>query len=67
MEWSITAGGFAWFALLVILFVKVFPIMAVYEMVEEREELAAKLEVDMAEVEAEREAAAGKLETEAGQ
>lgn len=67
VEWSITAGGFAWFALLVILFVKVFPIMAVYEMVEEREELAAKLEVDMAGVEAEREAAAGKLETEAGQ
>lgn len=39
IEWSITAGGFAFFALLVTLFVKVFPIMAVYEMVEEREEL----------------------------
>jgi molybdopterin-containing oxidoreductase family membrane subunit len=38
IEWSITAGGFAFFALLVTLFVKIFPIMAVYEMVEEREE-----------------------------
>jgi molybdopterin-containing oxidoreductase family membrane subunit len=38
VEWSITAGGFAFFALLVTVFVKVFPIMAVYEMVEEREE-----------------------------
>jgi molybdopterin-containing oxidoreductase family membrane subunit len=36
VEWSITAGGFALFALLVTLFVKVFPIMAVYEMREER-------------------------------
>ncbi len=54
VEWSITAGGFAFFALLVTLFVKVFPIMAVYEMVEEREETAAKLEVDMAEHEADR-------------
>jgi molybdopterin-containing oxidoreductase family membrane subunit len=41
IEWSITAGGFAFFALLVTLFVKVFPIMAVYEMVEEREELTS--------------------------
>ena len=40
VEWSITAGGFAFFALLVTVFVKVFPIMAVYEMVEEREEQA---------------------------
>jgi molybdopterin-containing oxidoreductase family membrane subunit len=54
VEWSITAGGFAFFALLVTLFVKVFPIMAVYEMVEEREEVAAKLEEDMAEHEADR-------------
>ncbi|MDH3471293.1 MAG: polysulfide reductase NrfD [Acidimicrobiia bacterium] len=37
VEWSITAGGFAFFALLVTLFVKIFPIMAVYEIVEERE------------------------------
>jgi molybdopterin-containing oxidoreductase family membrane subunit len=36
VEWSITAGGFALFALLIALFVKVFPIMAVWEMVEER-------------------------------
>jgi hypothetical protein len=42
VEWSITAGGFAFFALLVTVFVKVFPIMAVYEMVEEREELASE-------------------------
>lgn len=41
VEWSITAGGFAFFALLVTVFVKIFPIMAVYEMVEEREERAA--------------------------
>jgi molybdopterin-containing oxidoreductase family membrane subunit len=54
VEWSITAGGFAFFALLVTLFVKVFPIMAVYEMVEEREEIAAKLTEDMAEHEADR-------------
>jgi molybdopterin-containing oxidoreductase family membrane subunit len=37
VEWSITAGGFAFFALLIALFVKFFPIMAVWEMVEERE------------------------------
>ena len=36
VEWSITLGGFAFFALLVTLFVKIFPIMAVDEMVEER-------------------------------
>ncbi len=41
VEWSITAGGFAFFALLVTLFVKVFPIMAVYEMVEEQDVRAA--------------------------
>jgi molybdopterin-containing oxidoreductase family membrane subunit len=37
VEWSITAGGFAFFALLITLFVKVFPIMAVWEMTEESE------------------------------
>jgi molybdopterin-containing oxidoreductase family membrane subunit len=42
IEWSITAGGFAFFALLVTLFVKIFPIMAVFEMVEEREGQAAE-------------------------
>ncbi|MDH3605871.1 MAG: hypothetical protein OER12_02630, partial [Acidimicrobiia bacterium] len=42
VEWSITAGGFAFFALLVTVFVKVFPIMAVFEMVEERDEQAAE-------------------------
>ena len=49
VEWSITAGGFAFFALLVTVFVKIFPIMAVFEMVEERQELAAqRLAVDPA-------------------
>jgi molybdopterin-containing oxidoreductase family membrane subunit len=38
VEWSITLGGFAFFALLVTVFVRLFPIMAVYEMVEERRE-----------------------------
>jgi molybdopterin-containing oxidoreductase family membrane subunit len=42
VEWSITAGGFALFALLVTLFVKVFPIMAVYEMREERAALVGE-------------------------
>ncbi len=42
VEWSITAGGFAFFALLVTVFVKIFPIMAVFEMVEEQEEQAAE-------------------------
>jgi molybdopterin-containing oxidoreductase family membrane subunit len=37
VEWSITAGGFAFFALLITLFVKAFPIMAVWEMTEERQ------------------------------
>jgi molybdopterin-containing oxidoreductase family membrane subunit len=50
VEWSITLGGFAFFALLVTLFVKVFPIMAVYEMVEEREERAAAVEAAAAEL-----------------
>ncbi len=53
VEWSITAGGFAFFALLITVFVKVFPIMAVWEMTEEREleleELAAHRE-EMVEV-----------------
>lgn len=39
VEWSITAGGFALFALLITVFVKFFPIMAVWEMVEERKAL----------------------------
>jgi len=46
VEWSIAAGGFAFFALLVTLFVKVFPIMAVYEMKEEREALARPRELE---------------------
>jgi molybdopterin-containing oxidoreductase family membrane subunit len=41
VEWSITAGGFALFALMITLFVKFFPIMAVWEMTEERSETLA--------------------------
>ncbi len=37
VEWSILASGVAGFALLIALFVKVFPIMAVWEIAEERE------------------------------
>ncbi len=37
IEWSIFAAGVAFFVLLIAVFVKVFPIMAVWEMVEERE------------------------------
>lgn len=37
VEWSIFAAGVAFFVLLIALFVKVFPIMAVWEVVEERE------------------------------
>jgi molybdopterin-containing oxidoreductase family membrane subunit len=34
VEWSIMAAGFAWFTLLIALFVKVFPILAVWEIAE---------------------------------
>ena len=44
VEWSITAGGFALFALLITVFVKFFPIMAVWEMVEERKAMTAVLD-----------------------
>ncbi|MFV2069216.1 MAG: NrfD/PsrC family molybdoenzyme membrane anchor subunit, partial [Pirellulales bacterium] len=37
VEWSILAGGFALFGLLITLFVKVFPIISVWEVVEEHE------------------------------
>ncbi len=37
VEWSVMAGGFALFALLITLFVKVFPILSVWEVVEEHE------------------------------
>ncbi len=37
IEWSIFAAGVAFFVLLIAVFVKVFPIMAVWEVVEERE------------------------------
>ena len=48
VEWSITAGGFAFFALLIAVFVKFFPILAVWEMVEEREEIEAEHEASVA-------------------
>ncbi len=37
VEWSIFAAGVALFVLLIAVFVKLFPIMAVWEVVEERE------------------------------
>ncbi|MDH3190468.1 MAG: polysulfide reductase NrfD, partial [Acidimicrobiia bacterium] len=39
VEWSIFAAGISLFVLLIAVFVKVFPIMAVWEIVEERERL----------------------------
>ena len=38
VEWSIFAGGLAFFTLAITIAVKVFPMLAVWEMVEEREE-----------------------------
>jgi len=38
IEWSIAASGFAFFALLISIAVKVFPMLAVWEMVEEHEQ-----------------------------
>lgn len=37
VEWSVMAAGFALFALLITLFLKVFPILAVWEVAEEHE------------------------------
>ncbi len=37
VEWSVMAAGFALFALLISVFVKLFPILAVWEMVEDQE------------------------------
>ncbi len=37
VEWSVMAGGFALFALLITIFVKVFPILSVWEIAEEHE------------------------------
>lgn len=37
VEWSITAGAFAGFSLLYVLFAKVFPIISIWEMAEEHE------------------------------
>jgi molybdopterin-containing oxidoreductase family membrane subunit len=37
VEWSVMAAGFALFALLITLFVKVFPILSVWEVAEEHE------------------------------
>ena len=41
-EWSIFLAGLAFFALLITVAVKIFPMLAVWEMVEEREELVAE-------------------------
>jgi len=41
-EWSIFAAGFAFFALMITIAVKVFPMLAVWEMVEEREDQVAE-------------------------
>ena len=51
VEWSIFAAGLAGFALLITIAVKIFPMFAVWEMVEEREhevalELAESILVD---------------------
>jgi molybdopterin-containing oxidoreductase family membrane subunit len=37
VEWSVMAAGFALFALLITLFIKVFPIIAVWEVAEDHE------------------------------
>ena len=42
VEWTVTAGGFAFFLLLFTLFAKVFPILSIWETVEGVEELGAK-------------------------
>ncbi|KKL60944.1 hypothetical protein LCGC14_2200230, partial [marine sediment metagenome] len=39
VEWSIMAAGFALFALLITLFIKIFPIIAVWEVAEDQESL----------------------------
>ncbi len=38
VEWSVLAGGFAFFALAITLAVKLFPMLAVWEMIEEKEQ-----------------------------
>lgn len=42
VEWTVTAGGFAFFLLLFTLFAKVFPIISIWETVEGVEELGAE-------------------------
>jgi molybdopterin-containing oxidoreductase family membrane subunit len=37
VEWSVMAAGFAFFALLITLFIKVFPILAIWEVAEDHE------------------------------
>lgn len=44
VEWSIFAAAIAFFILLIAVFVKIFPIMAVWEMVEERKQLGRERE-----------------------
>jgi hypothetical protein len=41
VEWSIIAASFALFALLITIFIKVFPILAIWEVAEQGEEAVA--------------------------
>jgi Ni/Fe-hydrogenase subunit HybB-like protein len=50
VEWSIFAGGLALFALLITIFTKVFPIIAVWEVAEDQEAIVAPLHVGSREV-----------------
>jgi molybdopterin-containing oxidoreductase family membrane subunit len=42
VEWSLTAGEFAWFTLLYVLFIKVFPVVSLWEIREGEEKAALK-------------------------
>ena len=44
VEWSLLAAGLALFALLITVFVKVFPIIAVWEVAEDHEATIASLD-----------------------
>ncbi|MBI2865920.1 MAG: polysulfide reductase NrfD [Chloroflexi bacterium] len=43
VEWSIMAGAFAWFSLIIAIFVKIFPLLAVWEVAEHYEEERVKV------------------------
>lgn len=42
IEWSIMAGAFAWFGLVIAIFSKLFPVIAVWEVAEHHEESVAR-------------------------